>query len=69
MTKQYQRYDLVLFERILDGMIAGLEGTVWAIREDRLPAKDEYECEQAITHLYNAKESIKDELLKQEGKD
>ena len=65
--KQYQRYDLILFERILDGMIAGLEGMVWAIREDRLPAKDEYECEQAITFLYNAKEHIKDEIIKQEA--
>ena len=66
MTKQYQILDLVLFERILDGMIAGLEGMQWAIREDRLPAKDHYECGQAITYLENAREHINAEISKLE---
>ena len=69
MTKQYQILDLVLFERILDGMIAGLEGMHWAIKEDRLPPRTDYECETAITHLYNAKVYIKDKILQLEAED
>ena len=69
MTKQnqYQMLDLILFERILEGMIASLEGMHWAIQEDRLPARADYECETAITHLYNAKVYIKDKIIKLES--